>query len=244
MSTLVKIEETYLKLFKIVLLAILTLALLAAIVTVIKGIIDFTAKPQPVAPAQNAPEPKVDVEAFIKALEQRDQPPASRPAAPPPEAPRANPMDELAATHLAKAWSYYDAYQKACNVPTKIEQDGFMSSDFPRNSFRNWFRKYGPNFAESQDNFIRTVLAHPRVIKICVDKQGRGGGIIRNATRARNSSCKVSDDTCVELRVSEKQNNNPEIPALSTFTILLSFCNVRASKYLAYHRSHIYENTK
>lgn len=84
-------------------------------------------------------------------------------------------MDELAATHLAKAWSYYDAYQKACNVPTKIEQDGFMSSDFPRNSFRNWFRKYGPNFAESQDNFIRTVLAHPRVIKICVDKQGRGG---------------------------------------------------------------------
>jgi hypothetical protein len=175
MSTLVKIEETYLKLFKIVLLAILTLALLAAIVTVIKGIIDFTAKPQPVAPAQKAPEPKVDVDAFIQALEQRDQPPALRPAAPPPEAPRANPMDELAATHLAKAWSYYDAYQKACNVPTKIEQDGFMSSDFPRNSFRNWFRKYGPNFAESQDNFIRTVLAHPRVIKICVDKQGRGG---------------------------------------------------------------------
>lgn len=175
MSTLVKIEETYLKLFKIVLLLILTLALLAAIVTVVKGVMDFMAKPEPVAPAEKAPEPKVDVEAFIKALEKREQPPAPTPAAPPPEAPRAHPMDELAATHLAKAWSYYDAYQKACNVPTKIEQDGFMSSDFPRNSFRNWFRKYGPNFAESQDAFLRTVLANPSVIKICVDKQGRGG---------------------------------------------------------------------
>jgi hypothetical protein len=50
-----------------------------------------------------------------------------------------------------------------------------MSSDFPRNSFRNWFRKYGPNFAESQDNFLRVVLANPTVIKICIDKQGRGG---------------------------------------------------------------------
>lgn len=175
MSTLVKIEETYLKLFKIVLLLILTLALLAAIVTVVKGIMDFTAKPEPIAPAQTAPAPKVDVEAFIKALEKRDQPPAAPTPAAPPEAPRANPMDELAASHLAKAWSYYDAYQKACNVPTKIEQDGFMSSDFPRNSFRNWFRKYGPNFAESQDNFLRVVLANPTVIKICIDKQGRGG---------------------------------------------------------------------
>lgn len=176
MSTLVKIEETYLKLFKIVLLLILTLALLVALVTVIKGIMDFTAKPEPIAPAQTAPAPKVDVDAFIKALEKRDQPPAA-PTTPnaPPEAPRANPMDELAASHLAKAWSYYDAYQKACNVPTKIEQDGFMSSDFPRNSFRNWFRKYGPNFAESQDNFLRVVLANPTVIKICIDKQGRGG---------------------------------------------------------------------
>ena len=175
MSALVKIEETYLKLFKIVLLLILTLALLAAIVTVIKGLVDFTAKPEPVEPAQTAPEPKVDVDAFIKALEKRDEPPAPTPAAPAPQAPRAHPMDELAAAHLAKAWGYYDAYQKACNVPNKIEQDGFMTSDFPRNSFRNWFRKFGPNFAESQDKFISTVLANPSVIKICIDKQGRGG---------------------------------------------------------------------
>jgi hypothetical protein len=174
MSTLVKIEETYLKLFKIVLLLILTLALLAAIVTVIKGIMDFTAEPEPVAPAQTAPAPKVDVDAFIRALEKREQPPAATTPAAPPEAPRANPMDELAASHLAKAWSYYDAYQNACNVPTKIEQDGFMSADFPRNSFRKWFRQYGPDFAESQDNFLRAVLVHPTVIKICIDKQGRG----------------------------------------------------------------------
>jgi hypothetical protein len=175
MSLLTKIEDTYLKIFKVVLLLILTLALVASAVILIKGLTDFSAKPLPVEPAKEAPAPKVDVELFIEELKKRDAPAVTNPVNPPAEAPKPNPMDELAASHLAKAWSYYDAFQKACNVSNKIDQDAFMGAEFPRNNFRSWFHQFGPDFAASQDQFLRTVLSNPAVVKICIDKQGRGG---------------------------------------------------------------------
>ena len=76
MSAIKKIEETYLNLFKIVLLLILTVALFAAIGLAIKGWLDSRAEPAAVAAAEVAPPPKVNFEDFIKSLEQAEEPAA------------------------------------------------------------------------------------------------------------------------------------------------------------------------
>lgn len=180
MSAIKKIEETYLNLFKIVLLLILTVALFAAIGLAIKGWLDSRAEPAAVAPAEVAPPPKVDFEDFIKSLEQSEEPaPEPAPATPnepstSPAQPPVDPLEQMVDKYINSAWEAYNTYQTGCMVENPQDRASFVGWEPLRNFFRGNFEDFGEAFARSQDEFFKAVLPDPRVIEACVRAQGRG----------------------------------------------------------------------
>lgn len=174
MSAIKKIEETYLNLFKIVLLLILTVALFAAIGLAIKGWIDSTAEPVRVAPAETAPNPSVDFESFIKSLEQPTEPArAPTPAAPrAPAVPQANPLDQMVDKYVEGTWLIYDSFQNDCHIEKLWTKQFFLDWVGLRNFYRSNFDRFGEPFASSQNQFIKTVYTDPRVVKLCIERDG------------------------------------------------------------------------
>jgi len=180
MSAIKKIEETYLKLFKIVLLLILTVSLFAAIGLAIKGWFDSNAEPVRVAPVQTAPPPEVNFESFIKSLEATDQPtPEPVPAAPSaPSAPQAsqiNPLDEMVDKSIESTWPIYNAFQTGCLIEQPDTKQEFLNWEGLRDFYRANFETLGQPFAASQDGFIRLVYADPRVVQLCIKRGGDDG---------------------------------------------------------------------
>lgn len=177
MSTLTKIEETYLKLFKVVLLLILSIALLAAIGLGIKGAVDSMAEPQTVAPPGKAPAPSVNFEEFIKSIEKPDEPaavpvPPKEPQAP--RAPQVDPLDKMVKKYIENAAVVYEGFQKNCLIDKPMSRDEFLSWEGLRIFFRENFEEFGEPFAQSQDQFIKSIYTDPRVVEICIQKEGKG----------------------------------------------------------------------
>ena len=63
------------------------------------------------------------------------------------------------------------------------------------------------------------------------------------AIRDINPSCEISDEACVELRVSEKQTKHGETCRVDFHNLVAGLQYVRASSYLANHRSYIRKHT-
>jgi hypothetical protein len=177
MSTLTKIEETYLKLFKVVLLLILSIALLAAIGLGIKGAVDSMAEPQVVAPPSKAPAPSVNFEEFIKSIEKPDEPaavpvPPKEPQAP--RTPQVDPLDKMVNMYIENAAVVYEGFEKNCLIEKPMSRDDFLSWEGLRIFFRKNFEDFGEPFAQSQDQFIKRIYTDPRVVEICIQKEGKG----------------------------------------------------------------------
>jgi len=172
MSAIKKIEETYLNLFKIVLLLILTVALFAAIGLALKGWIDSRAQPERVAPAETAPPPKVDFEDFLKSLQQTDEPAQTpEPVAPTAPAPvQVDPLDEMVKKYIDSTWPIYNTFQTACLIEQPDTKEDFLAWDGLRNFYRGNFKRFGEPFAMSQDGFIKSIYPDPRVVKLCIER--------------------------------------------------------------------------
>jgi hypothetical protein len=211
MSAIKKIEETYLNLFKIVLLLILTVALLAAIGLAVKGWLDTQAQPQRVAPAEKAPPPKVSFEDFLKSLEQTDEPAqASEPASPSvPAAPRVDPMVEMIDKYIANTWSIYDAFQTGCLVEQPITEQDFTSWQGLRDFYRSNFESFGEPFALSQDEFMKTVFPDPRVVQLCVER-GSDDGIFGRGLEWPREKWIIATDAADEYNQRELSREQAE----------------------------------
>ena len=175
-SLLTRIEEGYLKLFRIAIIIILTLVLLATIALAVDGVRKMTAKPVEIAPAQPAPEPSVSVEEFLKEFDKQPEAEASAPATPA-DAPPAKPdtsLDDKVSAQIARLFGYFDGYQRACRIApdARVDQRTFEAS-FNRRVMRDLFEELGDPYIRSQDGFEKALLAHPRVIQICIERQGR-----------------------------------------------------------------------
>lgn len=173
-NVLDKIEGVYLKIFRILLLVILTIALLTSVVLLLKGTTEMFAKPKEPAAPQAASAPSVSVDAFLKVVDPaKTEAPAAAPAEPKPAEPRGDKqLDEMTNSYVAKLFGYLEGYQKACGVADPVDKATFDRS-FPKEVLKHWFRSYGQPFAESQDAFEKALLSHPKIIKLCKDSGGR-----------------------------------------------------------------------
>lgn len=186
MTNFEKIELLYLKIFKIVVLVVLTLALVISLVMAVKGAIDYSATPRTPPPAESAPKPNVNIDDFIKQLEpeKEEPPPATKPKAE--EPPRKNSvLDDMVDNHVLKLWTYFDGYQQSCNAPTKVDKETFLNG-FPKGIMRGWFQSLGQEFAESQDRFVKSLLGNQKVIQYCREKSGKGQIFFRSLDWHKN----------------------------------------------------------
>ena len=173
---LTRIEEGYLKLFRIAIIVVLTFVLIAALVVGLRGVAGVLASPKAVAPAQSAPAPEVPVDAFLKELEEASGSEAAAPAAPAEAAPAApdTRIDDQVSAQIAKLFGYYDGYQRACRIAPEAHVDQrTFEAGFDRRVLRGLFEELGDPYIASQDGFEKALLSHPRVIAICIERQGR-----------------------------------------------------------------------
>lgn len=176
MGTLDKIEELYLKIFKVVIIVVLSLALLVSLIMAVKGLTQMSATPNDPAPAQPAPAPSVNVQDFINQLESDKTNTAPKPSQEPPKpipTPKDTSADDMVEKYLTNLWNYYNKYQQECNPPTKVQEDIFKNN-FPKQVMKTRLERYGVPFLDSQDAFMKTLLSHQAVILYCKAKQGEG----------------------------------------------------------------------
>ena len=182
-NNLNKIEDLYLKIFKIVILVVLSITLVVSVVMVLKGTSEYFASPSAPDPAKSAPVPTVGVDTFIKELDKKDAPPPPEqaPAAPVQEKPpvKDTRLDDMVDKYVLNLWTYLDTYQKACKVPNPPDKETFLKS-FRKDIMKSWFEEYGEDFAKSQDSFEKSLLSNQRVIQICIEKEGKAGIFFRS----------------------------------------------------------------
>ena len=172
-SVLSKFEEIYLTIFKIVIIVILSIALIASGVMLVKGLSDMNAKPGIPSPARKAPKPNVNIDKFLNEFDHKEQ---TAPAPPIQEnktqIPTDASLDMMVDKYVANLWLYVDDYQKQCSLADSVNKDVFINT-FPKDIFKNLFSTYGEEFAESQDKFEKAVLGNKRIIQICIEKKGQ-----------------------------------------------------------------------
>ena len=70
---LTRIEEGYLKLFRIAIIVVLTLVLVATVAIGVQGALKTMARPKAIEPAKTAPAPSVSVEEFLKEFDKQPE---------------------------------------------------------------------------------------------------------------------------------------------------------------------------
>lgn len=172
------LEETYLHIFKIVIIVLLSLALISSLVMAFKGLLQILASPNAAPPAKTAPKESVDIDKFLNQLDpKKEEIPTKteeKPILQEKKEKTTDPIDEMVEKYLEKIWLYYDAYQRSCSPPIMIEKDSFVKN-FPKQIMKNLFTTHGQSYADSQDKFIKSVLEHKRVIQFCITQKGKGG---------------------------------------------------------------------
>jgi hypothetical protein len=240
-GTLNKVEDLYLKIFKIVILVVLSITLVVSVVMVLKGTSEYFATPSAADPAKSAPTPSVSVDAFIKELDKKDAPPEKEPTAPVEQKPPVQDtrLDDMVDKYVLNLWTYLDAYQKACKVANPPEKETFLKN-FRKDIMKSWFEEYGENFAKSQDTFEKSLLSNQRIIQICIEKEGKAGIFFRSLDWHKNQWAKqVKEGQLFEqkeaqrvakfeaqeaMRVAEKkaQAFQSLITAISAFVMFMS----------------------
>lgn len=175
-TKLQRIEESYLGIFKFVLIAVLSLALLASIALLVMGGSKFFDKPMEPSPVKEPPKVEMNLDKFIQQLtpkESSDDKSKDDESAPKRDESEIA-LDKMVGLYVDRLWGHFDSYQKQCESPVIVDKETFEKA-FPKNVIRGWFKSYGQDFAESQDKFTNAVMTNPKAIQICKEKKGRGG---------------------------------------------------------------------
>lgn len=176
-----KIEVAYLKIFKIIVIIILTVALFISLYTLIKGTGEMFATPKDPSPPKTAPAPSISIDKFIEQIEPKKEAPQT-PLEQNQEQPikkevKTNPdkqLDDMTTAYVNKLFTYLEGFQKSCGVKDPVDKTSF-DKNFPKHIVKQWFKDFGVTFADSQDAFEKGVLSNQKVIKICKDAEGKGG---------------------------------------------------------------------
>lgn len=177
-----KFEELYLKIFKVVILVVLTITLVVSVIMLLKGTSEYFATPSSAPAAKTAPPPNVNIDNFINSLDPKkpEEPPQQQPVQQEEKPPvKDTRLDDMVDKYVGNLWTYFDGYQKSCAVPKPVSQEEFTKG-FPKHVIKGWFQTWGENFAQSQDKFEKAVLSNQKVIKYCKDKEGKGGVFFRS----------------------------------------------------------------
>jgi len=172
-----KLEESYLAIFKFLVIVLLSLAILGSLVLIGKGVVDLMEKPSPVEPERAPPTIKLDVEQFLNQLPKAEAPDEKVKEPSPKTEDTDSKKESLVDEYIQKLWGYFNGYQQQCQAAIQVDKDTFIKA-FPKRFITNWFDAYGIAFLDSQDKLAQAVLAHPRAIQICKDRKGRGGVFI------------------------------------------------------------------
>ena len=164
-----KIEEISLSIFKIVVIALLSVTLVAILGLILKGVIDYTQKPDTTTPRQEASPPKdpppigVDPNNFLEKF-------LPKPAVPP----QVDNSDKILSGYMDKLWGHFDNYQKQCESPLPVDKNTFDAA-FPKQIVKEWLKRFGEPFLASQDQFAKIVLSNLKLIEFCKEKKGKSG---------------------------------------------------------------------
>lgn len=171
-DNLKKIELLYLKIFKIIIIGVLSIALLTSLILLLIGANKLFTTARSPEPAQVAPKPKVDINEFLNSLTVETTPTpvkkTSRRMKKQTATISEQSLNDMVDNSIDKLWTYVDAYQKACNIPKQIDKPTFLKK-FPRKMIKDWFRDFGPDFADSQDSFEKSLLSNDKTIQISKD---------------------------------------------------------------------------
>jgi hypothetical protein len=171
-TKLQKIEESYLGIFKFVLLLALSVSLLATVTLLAIGGSRFLDKPEKPVPEKEPPKVEINLDKFIQQLTPNEKTQIEE--SPPKRNEAEIALDKMVNLYVGKLWIHFDSYQKQCEAPVMVDRETFEKS-FPKIIMRSWFKSYGQEFAESQDKFASAVINNPKAIQICKDRKGRGG---------------------------------------------------------------------
>lgn len=172
-NKLQKIEEVSLSLFKVIVIALMSITLIAILGLLLKGAFDYTEKPKEPPAREKATEKRdpppisVDPERFLNEFLPKQKP-----------AETVDPLDKLVEKYLELLWVHFEKYQQQCDLKTKTTKETFVST-FPKQYLKNWFRQWGEPFAISQDKVVQIILGNEKIIAYCKDQQGKGGAFIK-----------------------------------------------------------------
>jgi len=164
-----KIEELSLSIFKIVVIALLSLTLIVVLGLLLKGVIDYTEKPDTPKPIQQ-PSPKKDPPQIgVESNQFLDQ---FLPKQPVPE--QTDPLEKIVSEYIDKLWEHFNAYQKQCESPVLVDKKTFEST-LPKQAFKQLAKQYGEAFLNSQNQFAKDVLGNQKLVSFCIEKKGKSG---------------------------------------------------------------------
>lgn len=205
---LIKIEETYLLIFKVVLLLILTLALVGSFGLIVKGGLGFTEVERIPEPAKASPSFNVKYEDFLNKIEAENKEKKDRESSKTFDASLYNkselvvdPADQLTDDYTNKLWNLFDIYQNSCKISSKIDKDDFLKS-FPKSSLKNSYKQYGYGYLTSMDEFMSGLLSHERTIEWCIKNEGKGQVFMKSIGWHLNKYANW---------ISEKENENEKV---------------------------------
>ncbi len=128
MSTDNSTEVFFLKIFKFVILAIMSLALITTIGALIYAAIEYSQKPKEPAPAKTAPAATVNVEDFLKKIQQSkkvEPPPKEEPEDAPAEEPKQEkPVEKKYLTEARQLFACTKEFDAKTKQNTSIDEEG------------------------------------------------------------------------------------------------------------------------
>jgi len=179
-SKLVKIEETYLLIFKVVLLFILTLALVGSLGLIVKGGLGFTEVERIPKPAKAPPSFNVKFDDFLNKVEAENKEKKDRESSKTFDTSLYNKSeqvvdsaDQVAEYYTNKLWDLLDSYQNSCKIFSKVEKDDFLKN-FPKASLKDSYKQYGYEYLTSMEEFMSGLLSNERTIEWCIKNEGKG----------------------------------------------------------------------
>jgi hypothetical protein len=179
-STLIKIEETYLLIFKVVLLVVLTLALIGCFGLIVKGVLGFTEVERIPEPIKTPPSFNVKFDDFLNKIEKENKEKKEQESIKALDTslynrsePVVDPADNVTDNYTNKLWELFEIYQNSCKISSKIEKEDFLKN-FPKSSLKDSYNQYGQGYLSSMEEFMTGLLTNKKTIELCVNNEGKG----------------------------------------------------------------------
>lgn len=173
-SSLDRLEFTLIGLFKIVLMAALCVALVAASLLAARGVLSLQTSPSPETPQGKPPIEAFDQRALLEVLSPSITSPTGTDSANRPvnRQPIADSNSLIYDKQVDDLWQVVQPYQVACGAASPLTREQFAEG-LRQSKLEVELRSRGSRYVASQLQFAKQSLSNPSVVQLC--KNGKNG---------------------------------------------------------------------